>query len=241
MDASGLCVVRRASMTSDETPPSTMSSLFAISSSVSIPTVLILGLCAVQLLMLLPFLVPLPRKARVALISALLRSVWVAKFLYALKITLIFVGILFVDSANTAYRLNFQQRLGQHQTAAMPLGDDGDVKAVPVMPQQPPQDSSPDQAARKLLSERNLALTTTSLFLAMVLWRVFELNLELAKCQERLAGKDDVRSLTLRVSSRGAHTKTMQSPLDESKAYNKQMRKEEELRHRPKPRGAAQE
>ncbi|KAF9468270.1 endoplasmic reticulum protein [Collybia nuda] len=113
---------------------------------------------------------PLPYKIRKSLFRFLSESYAVAKVAYALKISFIFVAILFVDALQRMFRV----------TAESDLAKSGQGGATDVR-------TETNLAARKFYSQRNTYLTGFTLFLSLVLTRTFYILLDLVQTQEQYA------------------------------------------------------
>jgi len=113
---------------------------------------------------------PLPYNVRRKLFRFLSENFIVAKIAYALKISFIFVAILFVDAVQRMFRITAESNVaksGQHGV--------GDVRIETNL------------AARKFYSQRNTYLTGFTLFLSLVLTRTFYIMLDLIHTQEQYA------------------------------------------------------
>ncbi|KAF4612143.1 hypothetical protein D9613_003867 [Agrocybe pediades] len=114
---------------------------------------------------------PLPYTVKKRLFAFLSESKIVAKIAYALKISFIFVAILFVDALQRMFRV----------TAESDMAKSSKHGAV--------QDIRTDTgiAARKFYAQRNTYLTGFCLFLSLVLTRTFYIILDLIHTQEEYA------------------------------------------------------
>jgi len=111
---------------------------------------------------------PLPYKVRKGLFNWLSLSPIVAKIAYGLKISFIFVTILFVDALQRMWRT-------AAEAEAAKGGGIHDVR------------SETNHAAKKFYSQRNVYLTGFTLFLSLVLTRVFAIILDLIETQTAYA------------------------------------------------------
>ncbi|RDB23341.1 Uncharacterized protein C9E9.04 [Hypsizygus marmoreus] len=113
---------------------------------------------------------PLPYKIRKKLFTFLSESPIVAKVAYGLKISFIFVAILFADALQRMFRVTAEAELAKsgHQGVS-------DVR------------TETNLAARKFYSQRNTYLTGFTLFLSLVLTRTFYIILDLIHTQEEYA------------------------------------------------------
>ncbi|KAG6911078.1 hypothetical protein DXG01_004593 [Tephrocybe rancida] len=116
---------------------------------------------------------PLPFKVRKKLFTFLSESPIVAKVAYALKISFIFVAILFADALQRMFKITAESELAKS-------GQQGhsDVR------------TETNVAARKFYessAQRNTYLTGFTLFLSLVLTRTFYIILDLIHTQEQYA------------------------------------------------------
>ncbi|KAG5646192.1 hypothetical protein DXG03_004246 [Asterophora parasitica] len=112
---------------------------------------------------------PLPYTVRKKVLTFLSESPIVAKVAYALKISFIFVAILFVDAVQRMFRVTAESELAKSGQVL------NDVR------------TETNLAARKFYSQRNTYLTGFTLFLSLVLTRTFYIQLDLLHTQEQYA------------------------------------------------------
>ncbi|TEB33776.1 B-cell receptor-associated 31-like protein [Coprinellus micaceus] len=135
---------------------------------------------------------PLPFTIKKKVFTFLSTSPIVAKLAYGLKISFIFVAILFLDALQRMYRVG----------AEADLAKQGRGNVV--------QDVRTDTnlAARKFYAQRNVYLTGFTLFLSLVLTRTFYISLDLINAQEqysklkqysKASGSEDVAALKKRI------------------------------------------
>ncbi|KAI0697802.1 B-cell receptor-associated protein 31-like-domain-containing protein [Cytidiella melzeri] len=113
---------------------------------------------------------PLPYAVRKRLFRFFSESPIIAKIAYGLKITFIFVGILFVDALQRMWRVTAEADIAKNSGNGM-----HDVRA------------DTNFAARKFYAQRNTYLTGFCLFLSLVLTRTFYIILDLIHTQEEYA------------------------------------------------------
>jgi len=114
---------------------------------------------------------PLPYAVRKRLFRFLSESPIVAKIAYGLKISFIFVGILFVDALQRMFRVQAESDLGKNGRGQ----GSPDIRTETTI------------AARKFYAQRNVYLTGFTLFLSLVLTRCFYIILDLIQTQEQYA------------------------------------------------------
>ncbi|PPQ73057.1 hypothetical protein CVT26_014649 [Gymnopilus dilepis] len=128
-------------------------------------------LLAAEMVTFCVLVAPLPYTLKKRLFSFLSESKAVAKVAYGLKISFIFVGILFVDALQRMFRVTAEADMAK-QTKG---GVAHDIRADTSI------------AARKFYAQRNMYLTGFCLFLSLVLTRTFYIILDLIHTQEEYA------------------------------------------------------
>ncbi|KAH3441326.1 hypothetical protein KXV60_004106 [Aspergillus fumigatus] len=134
------------------------------------------------------FIIPLPFTVKRKLFTFISESPLVAKLQYGMKITFIFILILFIDSVNRVYRVQLElasfTKEGNSMGAAA-LGTD-----------------RMEVQARKFYSQRNMYLCGFTLFLSLILNRTYTMILEVLRLEDRVkhlegdkkaGGKDSAR------------------------------------------------
>jgi len=114
---------------------------------------------------------PLPYAVKKRLFSFLSESKIVAKIAYGLKISFIFVAILFADALQRMFRVTAESDAAKshHNHVVSDIRTDTGI------------------AARKFYAQRNVYLTGFCLFLSLVLTRTFYIILDLIHVQEEYA------------------------------------------------------
>ncbi|KAJ5314526.1 Transcription factor IIA alpha/beta subunit [Penicillium atrosanguineum] len=154
---------------------------------------LVFLLLVFEMAVFLALIVPLPFIVKRKLFTFISESPIIAKLQYGLKITFIFILILFIDSVNRVYRV--QQELaaftkdgsavGNLQRRAAHLGTD-----------------RMEVQARKFYSQRNMYLCGFTLFLSLILNRTYTMILDVLRLEDRVkflegdkkaGGKDSAR------------------------------------------------
>ncbi|KAF2471098.1 endoplasmic reticulum protein-like protein [Lindgomyces ingoldianus] len=118
-------------------------------------------------------IVPLPFTWRRKLFTFISESPIVAKLQYGMKITFIFILILFVDSVNRVYRVQvelsaFSKSESQGRAAVMGGSERMEVQA------------------RKFYSQRNMYLCGFTLFLSLILNRTYVMILDVLRLEEEV-------------------------------------------------------
>ncbi|PFH46500.1 hypothetical protein AMATHDRAFT_69659 [Amanita thiersii Skay4041] len=122
-------------------------------------------LLAAEMLTFCILVAPFPYTVRRKFFGFLSRSALVAKVAYGVKISFIFVGILFVDALQRMFRV-------VAETEHARSGPSQDVRVESNL------------AARKFYAQRNVYLTGFCLFLSLVLTRTFYILLDLIHVQD---------------------------------------------------------
>jgi len=116
-------------------------------------------------------IVPMPFTWRRRLFVFLSENPIIAKLQYGLKITFIFIMILFIDSLNRFYRVYLEKAESSRGTAG------AEVVGGPVRA---------EVNARKFYSERNMYLTGFTIFLSLILNRTYVMILETLRLEEEV-------------------------------------------------------
>ncbi|KIS69880.1 uncharacterized protein UMAG_02396 [Mycosarcoma maydis] len=129
---------------------------------------IVFALLCFEMAMFMVLIIPLPFTWRRKLFHFLATNPVVAKIQYGLKITFIFVAVLFVDAVQRMVKV-----MSEGETAR----DNRGVQDVRT---------ETNYAARKFYSQRNMYLTGFTLFLSLILSRSYSLILDLINTQEEL-------------------------------------------------------
>ncbi|KAI0321325.1 endoplasmic reticulum protein [Amylostereum chailletii] len=112
---------------------------------------------------------PLPFQVRKGFFRFLSESAFVGKIAYGLKISFIFIAILFLDALQRMFRVTAEVEMAKHGQGMQ------DVR------------TETNFAARKFYAQRNTYLTGFCLFLSIVLTRTFYIIQDLIHTQEEYA------------------------------------------------------
>ncbi|OSS52880.1 hypothetical protein B5807_02165 [Epicoccum nigrum] len=133
---------------------------------------LVFLLLVTEMLIFCALIVPLPFTWRRKLFTFISESPIVAKLQYGMKITFIFILILFVDSVNRVYRVQVElSSFGNN-----PQGGQASLGGIERMEVQ----------ARKFYSQRNMYLCGFTLFLSLILNRTYVMILDVLRLEEEL-------------------------------------------------------
>jgi len=127
-------------------------------------------LLAAEMVSFCVFVAPLPFKVRRRLFRFLSENPIVAKIAYGLKISFIFIAILFVDALQRMLRITTEVETAKSSGQGIQ-----DVRAETSI------------AARKFYAQRNVYLTGFCLFLSLVLARTFYIIQDLIHVQDEYA------------------------------------------------------
>jgi len=143
---------------------------------------LVFVLLVVEMAIFVALVVPMPFTWRRKLFNFVSESPLVAKLQYGLKITFIFITILFIDSVNRVYRVQLEAAAAHKNNSAEALG--GSARS--------------EVQARKFYSQRNMYLCGFTLFLSLILNRTYVMILDVLRLEE------EVKRLNSKGSSGGS-------------------------------------
>jgi B-cell receptor-associated protein 31 len=133
---------------------------------------LVFLLLVTEMLIFCALIVPLPFTWRRKLFTFISESPIVAKLQYGMKITFIFILILFVDSVNRVYRVQVELSSSSDDSR----GSNAALGGIERMEVQ----------ARKFYSQRNMYLCGFTLFLSLILNRTYVMILDVLRLEEEL-------------------------------------------------------
>lgn len=140
--------------------------------------VLLMGEMAMFMLLILPLPYTLKRK----LFTFISESPIVAKIQYWMKITFVFILILFIDSVNRVYRVQVELGLTSENAKNNPAAVMGHERL--------------EVQARKFYSQRNMYLCGFTLFLSLILNRTYVMILEVMELEDRLRAFESNKNRT---------------------------------------------
>jgi len=132
---------------------------------------LVFLLLVAEMTLFVLLIVPLPFKWRLKLYTFISESPLVAKLQYGLKITFIFILILFIDSVNRVYRVQVE----------LAAASDAQNNGTAVLGSE-----RMEVQARKFYSQRNMYLCGFTLFLSLILNRTYMMILETLKLETKV-------------------------------------------------------
>ncbi|OQN96298.1 hypothetical protein B0A48_17554 [Cryoendolithus antarcticus] len=138
----------------------------------------VFGLLVFEMALFVALIVPMPFRIKRGLFTFISENPLVAKLQYGMKITFIFILILFVDSVNRVYRVQIELHNAK-QAGGVAVGVAGSERM--------------EVQARKFYSQRNMYLCGFTLFLSLILNRTYTMILDVLRLEEevkRLKGQD---------------------------------------------------
>jgi len=132
---------------------------------------LVFLLLVTEMSIFMALIVPLPFTIRRKLFTFISESPLIAKLQYGMKITFIFILILFIDSVNRVYRVQIEL------AAATENSNNG----AAVMGHE-----RMEVQARKFYSQRNMYLCGFTLFLSLILNRTYMMILDVLRLEEKV-------------------------------------------------------
>jgi B-cell receptor-associated protein 31 len=132
---------------------------------------LVFLLLVTEMLIFCALIVPLPFTWRRKLFTFISESPIIAKLQYGMKITFIFILILFIDSVNRVYRVQLELSGSDDQGRSGVAA--GGIERMEVQ-------------ARKFYSQRNMYLCGFTLFLSLILNRTYVMILDVLRLEEEV-------------------------------------------------------
>ncbi|KAF4632652.1 hypothetical protein G7Y89_g5473 [Cudoniella acicularis] len=131
---------------------------------------LVFLLLVAEMALFMLLIIPLPFTIRRKMFTFISESPLVAKLQYGMKITFIFILILFIDSVNRVYRVQVELAESNKQQGG-----------VAVMGHE-----RMEVQARKFYSQRNMYLCGFTLFLSLILNRTYTMILDVLRLEEKV-------------------------------------------------------
>ncbi|EEY17647.1 hypothetical protein D7B24_009057 [Verticillium nonalfalfae] len=142
---------------------------------------LVFVLLMLEMTLFMLLIIPLPFTIKRKLFTFISESPIVAKIQYWMKITFVFILILFIDSVNRVYRVQVELAIAtekQNNGAAVMGHERLEVQA------------------RKFYSQRNMYLCGFTLFLSLILNRTYVMILEVMRLEDRVKSYEGTNSNT---------------------------------------------
>jgi len=132
---------------------------------------LVFMLLVFEMFVFVALIVPMPFKWKRGLFTFISESPIIAKLQYGLKITFIFILILFIDSVNRVYRVQVELATASKSQSGAGAAALGGSERMEVQ-------------ARKFYSQRNMYLCGFTLFLSLILNRTYVMILDVLRLEE---------------------------------------------------------
>ncbi|KAL8687339.1 MAG: hypothetical protein Q9218_006463 [Villophora microphyllina] len=132
---------------------------------------LVFVLLVLEMSIFMMLIVPLPFSMKRKLFTFISENPLVAKLQYGMKITFIFILILFIDSVNRVYRVQVELSTSKNQGGAAAAVAGSERMEV---------------QARKFYSQRNMYLCGFTLFLSLILNRTYVMILDTLRLEEKV-------------------------------------------------------
>ncbi|RKF65375.1 Uncharacterized protein C9E9.04 [Golovinomyces cichoracearum] len=131
---------------------------------------LVFLLLVTEMALFMLLIVPLPFTIRRKMFTLISESPIIAKLQYGMKVTFIFILILFVDSVNRVFRVQLELAESNKQQGRSAIMGHERLEVQ----------------ARKFYSQRNMYLCGFTLFLSLILNRTYTLILEVLRLEEKV-------------------------------------------------------
>lgn len=133
---------------------------------------LVFILLVFEMLLFMLLIVPLPFNAKRKIFTFISENPIVAKIQYWMKITFIFILILFIDSVNRVYRVQLELAAATEQAKKGGPGVMGHERL--------------EVQARKFYSQRNMYLCGFTLFLSLILNRTYVMIIDVLRLEDKI-------------------------------------------------------
>jgi B-cell receptor-associated protein 31 len=168
-------------------------------------------------------IVPLPFKIKRAIFTFISENPIVAKIQYWMKITFVFILILFIDSVNRVYRVQLELIAATEQNSKGAAAVMGHERL--------------EVQARKFYSQRNMYLCGFTLFLSLILNRTYVMIIEVMRLEDKVRSyegtKDDTKQAEkLAVAGKPGELAKLREELAQKDRDLKTLRKQSEGLHK---------
>ncbi|KAF7846055.1 hypothetical protein BT93_L5421 [Corymbia citriodora subsp. variegata] len=143
---------------------------------------LVFALLVFEMVVFMSLIIPMPYSIKRKLLTFISESPLVAKLQYWIKITFVFVLVLFIDSVNRVYRVQVELAAASNVNNGVGAAALGGSERMEVQ-------------ARKFYSQRNMYLCGFTLFLSLILNRTYTMIVDVLRLEEenkRLKGDPSV-------------------------------------------------
>jgi B-cell receptor-associated protein 31 len=181
---------------------------------------LVFVLLVLEMALFMLLIVPMPFTLKRTIFTFISENPIVAKIQYWMKITFVFILILFIDSVNRVYRVQVELAL------ATDKGNNGGGAAVMGHERLEVQ-------ARKFYSQRNMYLCGFTLFLSLILNRTYVMILEVMRLEDRVrtfegTKQDTKQSEKLAVAGKPGELGSLREKLEKKEQDLQNLRKQSE-------------
>ncbi|KAI9702726.1 MAG: hypothetical protein M1820_006110 [Bogoriella megaspora] len=132
---------------------------------------LVFMLLVFEMVVFVTLIIPMPYTAKRKIFTFISENPFVAKIQYGMKITFIFILILFLDSVNRVYRVQLELASARRSETEGRSAVLGGSERMEVQ-------------ARKFYSQRNMYLCGFTLFLSLILNRTYTMILDILRLEE---------------------------------------------------------
>jgi len=132
---------------------------------------LVFALLVFEMVVFMSLIIPMPFTWKRKLLTFISESPAIAKLQYWIKITFVFVLILFIDSVNRVYRVQVELAAAAKGASVAGAAAIGGPERMEVQ-------------ARKFYSQRNMYLCGFTLFLSLILNRTYGMILDVLRLEE---------------------------------------------------------
>ncbi|GJN79451.1 hypothetical protein PLIIFM63780_002964 [Purpureocillium lilacinum] len=189
---------------------------------------LVFVLLMVEMAVFMLLIVPMPFKLKRKIFTFISENPIVAKIEYWMKITFVFILILFIDSVNRVYRVQLELLAATEQTS----------KGA----QSPPHSAVMgherlEVQARKFYSQRNMYLCGFTLFLSLILNRTYVMIIEVMRLEDRVRAYEGTKGDTkesekLAVAGKPGELAALRKKLEQKEQDLQTLKKQSEQLHK---------
>ncbi|KAF7560912.1 hypothetical protein G7046_g3245 [Stylonectria norvegica] len=184
---------------------------------------LVFVLLVLEMALFMLLIVPLPFSLKRRIFTFISESPVVAKIQYWMKITFIFILILFIDSVNRVYRVQLELLAASESAKNGAAGVMGHERL--------------EVQARKFYSQRNMYLCGFTLFLSLILNRTYVMILEVMRLEDKLRTFEGTKENTkqsekLAVAGKPAEIANLRKELEHKEQDLQTLKKQSEQLHK---------
>ncbi|KAH7321260.1 B-cell receptor-associated protein 31-like-domain-containing protein [Stachybotrys elegans] len=184
---------------------------------------LVFMLLMFEMALFMLLIIPLPFTLKRKIFTFISENPIVAKIQYWMKITFVFILILFIDSVNRVYRVQLELIAATDQATKGGAAVMGHERL--------------EVQARKFYSQRNMYLCGFTLFLSLILNRTYVMILEVMRLEDRVRSyegtkKDTKESEKLAVAGKPGELASLRKELEKKEQDLQTLRKQSEGLHK---------